>query len=391
MMPACRICLTGLILAAALACAASAQPDLDPYLEQTPRVSDVDPQQTEALRHRLAAEVQKVLDRGMLAPLCLAYGDIPGQAVWLYTEPGRIITSMAYAYPHLPADMQPEVIEYVRAMLSNPNEQPWRPTLKKHGEGAPRELHGETIPANPKWFPDEDEWPRLHTYYGLWLYGDRTEDWSTVRRHWQQIKEGYRELVEHPNLIHYGQLSGHIAMARLAERFNDREMAATVRKFIERDFNAAMDPEKIAERQDETFFGLYTGRVSRSTTFSPYFPGQPWMFLNASPEVMRFIADHVRESAVQRIEQFTDRYPIWWLAQSPYFTRWTGDESIGLATPQAMGMMFPFHRWLLDTEPQQLRMFMRSSPTGIGDAHWMDAAVWAIESTGDTRWQPIEP
>ncbi len=376
----CILCLASSVRAA----------DWDAYIWQTPRTTgQIDQTATAVLRDRLIEQVRQIVTNDALAPLCLAYGDIPGQAIWVYPERGRIITTLAYAYPHLPADLQQQTMAYVHRILEDPLEQPWRDGLKQHAEGEPRELHQFPYPAEQRWYPDDDEYPVLHTLYGLWLWGDRTGDWQSIRGDWDQIVQGYLREAAQTDLVLYGQLSGHIAMARLAKRFEDQQTLDKVMELIERDFTAALDQQTIEQRQKRTFFAVYHDLRHRDPPRRGYFNGQPWMFLNASPEVMRFIKQKVRQPSVQRIEQFTERYPKWWLAQAPYFTRWTGDESVGLVTPECFGMVFPFQRWIMDTDAEQLRLYLRTAPTGLGDCYWMESAVWAIEATAATQWQPV--
>ncbi len=361
------------------------------YLWQTPRVSNIDLDATAELRERLSEEVRKVIEAdAVLAPLCLSYGDIPGQALWVYTERGRIITPLAYAYPHVSQELQAGIREYVRKVLRDKREQPWQPGLKAHDEGQRRELHGQLYPARNFFYPDIKEWPVLHVFYGLWLYGDRTGDWEPIRENWKKIVQAYTHYARQPQLVLYGQLSGHIGMARMAKRMDDTQTQDLVTELVKRDFSAAGKPKQMEERQKKTFFAVYYDLKDRDPPRHGYFNGQPWMFLNASPEVLRFVDDRVRQMAMERIEAFTARYPLWWIAEAPYFTRWTGDESVGLVTPQSMGMVFPVHRWVLKTEPAALRTFLRSSPTGIGDCHWMEAAVSAIEASGETTWQAVQ-
>lgn len=381
--------LAGMLLSSAACGPASAEAPWKDALWQTPRASEVDTEATAHLRGRLIEEVDKVVDAGVLAPLCLAYGDIPGQAIWLYVARGRIITTLASAYPHLPEDRQARVRSYVRAMLDDPREQPWQPGLKGHTAGERRELHGHVYPAELRWMQKADEWPVLHVYYGLWLYGDRTGDWSALGDRWEQIKAGYLRDAARENLVLYGQLSGHVGMARLAHRFGDEAMLEKVTALAGRDFKVARDPAAMEERQKQTFFAVYHDLRHRDPPRRGYFHGQPWMFLSSSPEVMRFIGRRAAEASLRRIEAFVRRYPVWWVSQSPYFTRWTGDESVGLAAPQSIGMVFPFQRWLMEVEPEELRRLLRSSPTGIGDCHWMEAAVSAIEASGEVSWEDV--
>ena len=43
-------------------------------------------------------------------------------------------------------------------------------------------------------------------------------------------------------------------------------------------------------------------------------------------------------------------------------------------------MYHPVETWILETPAQELRRFMRSSPTGIGDCYWLEALVQTIEA-----------
>ena len=43
-------------------------------------------------------------------------------------------------------------------------------------------------------------------------------------------------------------------------------------------------------------------------------------------------------------------------------------------------MYQPVETWILETPAQELRRFMRSSPTGIGDCYWLEALVQTIEA-----------
>jgi hypothetical protein len=92
---------------------------------------------------------------------------------------------------------------------------------------------------------------------------------------------------------------------------------------------------------------------------------------------------------LHRIDAIKGRYPFWWLHQAPYFTRWTGDEGVGV-TPELIGMVFPVERWIAKTEPRELAKFMRSTPVGIGDCYWLESLVQAIEAFGDLEWKNVE-
>jgi hypothetical protein len=115
---------------------------------------------------------------------------------------------------------------------------------------------------------------------------------------------------------------------------------------------------------------------------------QGWMFLNLSPEIGRYLNDNVRTDTLARNNSGKSKYPFWWLRLAPYFTRWTGDEGIGLPT-EMLGMVIPVERWVAQTSAATLRDYMRSGPTAVGDAYWLEALVQALEATGTTSWVDV--
>jgi hypothetical protein len=112
----------------------------DKYLWETPRIHNIDRARTASLTEELSREVQRVVETGPLAPLRCSYADIPGEADWLYYERGRIVTTLAYAYPHVNPQQQRTIQAYVRQVLAGKADAPWEDGLKGKLEGAPRAL-----------------------------------------------------------------------------------------------------------------------------------------------------------------------------------------------------------------------------------------------------------
>jgi hypothetical protein len=358
--------------------------DTDVYLWEKPVVTDIDWALVITEIQILQQEIEQILTRPALAPLRMNYADLPDDGYWIYRERGRVITTLAGAYPYLTESQQQQVQQYVQTMLQAGDEAPWQSPTKDNGEGEERRLHGYAITEGRyPHFPDPGPTPTLHVLYGLWLYGDRTGDWETLRAYWDEIKQSYGDQKD--VAILYGQLSGFVGMIRLAHQFGDTAMVATVEADAHAQFAAARNPETMALRQQTTTFGYFLDE--RKVDF---FPGQPWMFLDSAPEVIRFMLAHeaIRRDAVERMTQFERAYPLWWLHQAPYFTRWTGDEGIGLS-PEVFGILMPFERWMKATDPQQLQDYMRSAPVGIGDLYWIEALMTVIESVGQPCWQDV--
>ncbi len=49
------------------------------------------------------------------------------------------------------------------------------------------------------------------------------------------------------------------------------------------------------------------------------------------------------------------------------------------------GKNYPLERWVKDTPPDKLASYLRSVPTGIGDAYWIEGLVQTIEAFGTVK------
>src|SRR5689334_17094068 len=120
---------------------------------------------------RVQEEVQKVLDAGRLTPQRAYYGDLGNdEQYWQYIEPGRIVTTLAWAYPYLTTAQQAGVRAYVAAELASGTHAPWASApLSPTVSGTRRELHPLYRPTYVG-TPFGASHPSIHTIYGLWLY-----------------------------------------------------------------------------------------------------------------------------------------------------------------------------------------------------------------------------
>src|SRR5512146_2914918 len=112
------------VLAIAVALtAADAAPgqEFDKYVWESPAASTVRlPTDRAWLLDDLRGEVDKVLAAGHLAPYYFNAGDLHHEGYFLYVAPGRIITTLAWAYPHLTAAQQAKTRAYVARELAHP-------------------------------------------------------------------------------------------------------------------------------------------------------------------------------------------------------------------------------------------------------------------------------
>src|SRR5262245_14279749 len=100
--------------------------DVARYAWEFPKVTQITG--ADDLVEELHEEIQAILDAGHLAPLNCRYGDLMPSDVeshFVYQEPGRILTTLAWAYPHLVASQQDAVRRYVASELADARFAPW--------------------------------------------------------------------------------------------------------------------------------------------------------------------------------------------------------------------------------------------------------------------------
>ncbi|MBP1687802.1 MAG: hypothetical protein H6Q33_3945, partial [Deltaproteobacteria bacterium] len=110
------------------------------YAWEYPRVTGVTG--ADEMIEQLQEEVQKILDAGRLSPMRVYYADIAtAEEYWMYLEPGRTITTLAWSYPYLTASQQAGVRSYVAAELASSTHAPWATYPVPPTTGTRRELH----------------------------------------------------------------------------------------------------------------------------------------------------------------------------------------------------------------------------------------------------------
>lgn len=363
-------------------CLLAEEIDLGRYAWEFPVVTNL--RGAEDLVQELRDECQAILDAGHLAPLNCRYGDLmpsPVESHFVYQEPGRIITTLAWAFPYLDGRQQKSAGRYVATELRDPRFAPWADKSMPRDVGARREWH----PMDRIWGAEVkfgERRPSLHTLYGLWLYAFRSGDWELVQSKWPEIRAAYVRRAGEGNL--YGTMGAHVAMARLAERFGDAQTRTTALDHLKAQLVAGLNFIGVENLCRSNYFPEYD--TPRNKSGRALYHGA--MFLNISPEIGRYLRDHVGEAALRRHREGKQRFPLWWLVQAPYFCRWTGDESVGLS-PEAIGMIAPLERWLVQADAATLRSYTRSVPTGIGDCYWLEMLVQAIEAHGSLQWTDV--
>ena len=355
----------------------------DKYFWETYRTTAVAPSASNLIAE-LRSEVQKILDAGPLAPIRTVYADLEQDPYFLYWQGGRIITTLAMAWPHLTAVQQQAVKDYVRAELEDDQRAPWTPKgFIPPDRGARREQHNFHEPRgwDRYWGMWGSKKPTMGSFYGLWLYADRSGDWDTIKTHYAQITQLYSRGSGQCDL--YGTLGAHLAMARIARHFNDTTVLAAARSNAMAAFQTGTNFAVVEIAAQQYWKERYEPR-QRNQVY------QGWMFLELCPELGRYLADHVKAEVRERHEQGLRKYPLFWLREVPYGSRWTGDEGSGIPT-ELMGMIAPMERWVVGASAETFARYTRSAPICLGDCYWLEMLVHAIEVTGHTEWLEVRP
>jgi hypothetical protein len=372
--------LLGAVVLGILACGVASAQTVDPtiYAWQFPVVSGAN---APDMVVRLQEEVQKVLDAGRLTPQRAYMADQGSfEEYWQYMQPGRIITTLAWAYPYLTPAQQASAKSYVAAELASATHAPWAASpMSPSVAGTRRELSplNRVTMFTPAFATTQ---PSVHTIYGLWLYGWRTGDWALIQGYWTTIKSMYSARGGQGDI--YGTMGAHVAMARLADKFGDTATRTTAVNNLQTQLNGGLILATVESRVSSKYWPeMYTSRRVNGLY-------QGWLFLNMSPEIGRYLNDNVRAATLAKNDSGKAKYPLWWLRRSPYFTRWTGDEGIGVPT-EMLGMVIPVERWVVQASASTFKDYMRSGPTAIGDSYWMEALVQSIEATGTLTWTDV--
>lgn len=381
----------------------NAQVDESRYAWEFPVVRKV--QGADTLVETLRAEIQRILDAGRLAPLYLSTSDQDSVGYALYNEPGRLVTTLAWAYPYLTPSQQSAVRAYVAAEFADPVFSPWGVTAQgKNGNtnfplpreaGAAREDH-----PKERWWHGRNDFglnrPFLHTLYGAWLYGFRSGEWTALQTAWPAIRSRYETYANDAAQRLYGGMGAHVAVARLAQQFGDTATRAAALLNLSNALTAGLDFAAIETLARGTpglewqspyggFPNMYDSRMD-GTTY------RGWIFLNLAPEIARYLAEEnatLRAATLARHDLGKQTFPLWWLNKVSYFNRsWTGDEATGLL-PEVIGMIAPVERWVVGAPAATLAKQTRGSPQGTGDCYWLEALVQAIEAHGTAAWRDV--
>jgi len=382
-----------------LSCVTGIALDVDRYAWDFPLSTNIPAAEVNPLKARLLEQVDDILAAGNLTPWRVNHADELADAYFVYLEPGRIVTTLAWAYPHLPADRQAAVRRYVHAQFESETFAPWNPgRLEADVSATRREFH--PIQRVGNWTTNwQASRTTIQTLYGAWLWAYRAADFESVKPYWQKIRACYAAKQSQADI--YSTMNAHIAMIRLANAFADAatERAAwmNLSNNLQMGLSFQGDPTINTDESRMSPVERHTVRMYlKNNNGGLYWHKQDgsiyrgMMFYCISAEIGRYLAENVRAETLKRHAAGTSRFPFWWMLDAPYFQRdYTGDEGVGLVQAEMMGTIFPVERWVVDASPITLTRYLASAPSCRGDCVWIESLVQTIEAHGKTRWVDV--
>ena len=293
--------------------------NVDRYAWEFPAATNIPAAPVASLKAELVTQIEDIVEAGSLTPWRVNHADEHTDAYFVYLEPGRIITTLAWAYPHLDANRQATVKRYVRAQFQSEVFAPWNPgRLNAAVAGTRREFHPINRVGN--WTPNwQATRPTIQSLYGLWLWAYRAGDFDDVRPHWDKIKACYNAKLSQGGI--YSTMNAHVAMIRLAEAFKDMEMKQAAWQNLSNNLQMGLafkgDPgintdESRMSQVEKNTVRLY----AKNNNGGLYWPKQNgsiyrgMMFLSISPEIGRYLFENVREEMLKRHAYGKARFPL---------------------------------------------------------------------------------
>ncbi len=372
------------------------------------------------LKRRLAAQVAELISR-QWRPLVFPPGKHPREAYRIFADPTETLLTLARAYPHVGADLQTRIRQYVEQVcgmgLGSPTQDsalgvgsqphysaagvpvPFQPMNHRQDADATRDRGRDALatqgPGSPnaissrlgthdalatsgairsyyditpdKLFRVMDDITRCDVarLYPLWLWAGVTNDWSRIESDWDRLKA----LVDQPpnkmeEDCRNGYLAGLIAYCRMAEHMKDepsRQKGLRVTRTALR--------ERLIYEFSHTKGGLITEVPVLRSTFAR------WRHL--TPEIGRFLAHYAGPTHKQLMEVYVDYHrPTWYLAWGVE-TLWRNESPFAFPTMPAE--IFTARAWILNEPAGKLASFL-DIPWCRADLFYIQKLVLCLEA-----------
>ena len=345
----------------------------------------------DALKARLADEIQKMLATGHLRPGYASHGhfDLPAQhqcgddLVDYFHHPSDTLVTLAQALPHLPESMQPQVRAYLQAEFAayppyEYNHIGWQEGAVREAFDLPPEVSTalDNLPAEPGiagfvWGMNP------YTFYGLWQYDETMDDPQLAQElltNAQRSKTLMGSFTAVPDnqtlaqmpMVHNAYIAGYLGYLGL-ERLSGQPESSSVRQELERLLQLRVNQFS----KDSAYATAYTreeGAYCRTMNVSSNF-----MFL--VPELAGYLRDHALVNVRGALDEYEQIAPYWFVS---FAEEGFGENAI---TPLYDGQtLFLVKAWILGADGEELERYLDVPAFARGDLFYIQKLVAAINA-----------
>ena len=345
----------------------------------------------EALRTRLAEEIQKMLEAGHLRPGYSSHGhfDMPSQyqcgddLVDYFHHPADTILTLLQALPHLPESMQPEVKAYIQnEFTAFPphlyNHIGWQDGTAREAFDLPPEVTGALLNLPPEPGTTGFVWG-MNPYglYALWQYAETMDDPQLARQLLAEVQSNkalmasFNAVPDNPVLaqmpmVHNAYIAGYLGYLGL-ERQAGQPESGPVQQELERLMRLRADQFSKDSAYTTAFIrdeGAYCRTLNVASNF---------IFL--VPE----LADYLRDQAVSKVQDALTEYE----QIAPYWFVSFAEEGFGenaLNTLYDGQALFLAKAWILEEPATELEQYLDVPAFARGDLFYLQKLTAAIRA-----------
>jgi outer membrane protein assembly factor BamB len=358
---------------AAQAVAKIADAELDRLVWEAASVHGVAGTADAALAQALTRSVQELIQQSW-RPLVFPSGKHPEEAYRFFGDPTETLSALARAYPHVDANLQPAIQQFVAEWssgdgpLASPTGQR---TLPADG-GQVRSAYD--VPERLLRVADDFGRTEVARLYPLWRWAHASGDWSKLERDWPQL----RPLLDSPpNALEEdyrnGYVAGLIAYCRIAHRVRDQDAAQR---------GLIVGRRALRERLEYEFAHTNGGLITRAPVGRSIF-GR-WRHL--TPEVGRLLQTYAEPTQRHLMAVYVDHHrPTWWLA-------WNVELMLRNESPFSLPTMSAEifdARALVLREPQKQLAAYLDLPWCRADLSYLQKLAACLEANRELTWEDV--
>jgi hypothetical protein len=315
------------------------------------------------LQRRLETAVDELVSADY-RPMLFPAGKAPAEAYRFFTDPSETLYSLALAFPHVDADHQERIKEFVAKL-------PQSRTYDAHA-GAVRTLYDpapESLLHVVEGVAPRSDTARL---YPLWLWAHVTSDWSTVEQRWPELRQRIRvEAEKDEDDCGNARLAGLIAACRIARHVKDKESEGNLIVSL----RAALR-ERLVYELSHTRGGLITMVAGkRRAAFGRW--------RNLTPDVARVLRLYAKDVHANLMDVYVDHHrPTWWLAWNVE-TLWANE--VPMAFPTESQEVFAARAMILGEPADKLSNYL-DQPWCKGDEYYIQKQAMTLGNARGAKW-----